>query len=392
MEHFTYLIIGGGEAADSAARGIRELDRTGRIGLISKEQYPPYERPPLSKGLWMGKQVNEIWKNTALENIVLHLGREIVSIKTDTHTVTDDVGNVYSYEKLLLATGAAPKKLKCEDEDVIYYRSVDHYYKLRALYDKCEDFVVIGSGFIGTEVAASLAMNGKKVTMIFREPHIGSKSLPTGFSNYLNDYYKENNVNVICNQTVSSVKKEGEKYTVQTSNGDVFYTDGVIAGLGVSPQTELAESIDLNITDGIVVDRYLQTSESNIFAAGDVANFYSPHLDKRLRIEHVNAANSMGRTSGRNMAGAKEEYNYLPFFYSDLFEIGYEAIGELDNNMEIIEDWHDLYRKGVLYYLKDNRVRGAILIGIWDQTDKIREMIALNESVTADALVGKISI
>lgn len=390
MDQYSYFIIGGGMTADAAARGIRELDASGRIGIISEEKYPPYDRPPLSKGLWIGKQEEEIWRKTEQENVSFHLGKKVVSIDPENKIVTDSEDKQYQYQKLLLATGGTPRRLECPNEGVIYFRTLDDYYTLRSLYDKGEHFVVIGSGYIGTEIAASLAMNGKKVTMIFREPSIGSRKLPQNFSNFLNTYFTEKGVKLLRNQTVVSVTEQQDKYVVQTSDKELLYADGVIAGLGILPSTELAESAGLNVENGIVVDRQLMTSHPNIFSAGDVANFYSPHLEKRLRVEHEDTANTMGKLVGRNMAGAGEEYYHLPYFYSDLFELGYEAIGELSSEMEIVEDWHDLYHKGVIYFLRDGYLRGAILWGIWNQVNRIREMIASKELFTHEALVGKI--
>jgi len=387
VEQYTYLIVGGGMTADAAACGIRELDATGRIGIIGQEKYPPYDRPPLTKGLWIGKQEEEIWRKTDRENVSFHLGKKVVSIDPEAQQVRDDAGDTYSYKKLLLATGGTPRRLECPDEGVLYFRTLDDYYTLRALYDKGEEFVVIGCGYIGSEIAASLAMNGKKVTLVFREPTIGSRTLPQDFSNFLSNYFREKGVELVCEQSVISVTKEGEKFVVKTDGGDTFYADGVVAGLGITPTTELAEAAGLKIENGIVVNRTLQTTQPAIFSAGDVANFYSPHLEKRLRIEHEDTANTMGKAAGRNMAGAGEEYLHLPYFYSDLFELGYEAIGELSSEMEVVEDWDELYRKGVIYYLREGCVRGAILWGIWNQVDHIRKMIASKEQISDEALV-----
>ncbi|MCH9626548.1 MAG: Dicamba O-demethylase 2, ferredoxin reductase component [Chlamydiales bacterium] len=391
MEEYTYLIVGGGMAADAAARGIRELDASGRIGIVSEEKHPPYDRPPLSKGLWIGKKEEEIWRHTEQENVSFLLEKKVVAINPEAHQVTDSTGEVYGYKKLLLATGGSPRRLNCLDEGVIYFRTLDDYFALRALYDTGDHFVVIGSGYIGTEIAASLAMNGKQVTMIFREPSLESKKLPSSFSEFLTTYYQEKGVKLLTEQTVTSVTQESGKSVVKTSDGQTLYADGVVAGLGIIPSTELADSCGLKIENGVFVNRMLQTSHPDIFSAGDVTNFYSPHLEKRMRCEHEDAANTLGRTAGRNMAGAAEEYNHLPYFYSDLFEIGYEAIGEISSDMVIVEDSDDSFQKGILYYLREGRVKGAFLWGIWNQTDRVRELIAAKEFVHPESLVGLIT-
>lgn len=389
MEHYQYLIIGGGMTADSAVRGIRQLDASERIGIISNEMDPPYDRPPLTKGLWFGKPLDSIWRKTEKERVSLHLGCQIISIDPQQHIVYDQKGEAYGYQKLLLAVGGTPRTLNCPDEGVIYFRNLQHYRQLRSLYDKGNHFVVIGSGFIGTEIAAALAMNGKKVTMVFKEPCIGSTKYPRGFSDFLNAFFIEKGILLIPEETISSVTREKDQSIIKTSSGKIIHADGVIAGLGILPNIDLGGLIGIKIEDGFVVDSYLQTSHQDIYAAGDVANFYSPHLDKRLRIEHEDGANTMGYAAGRNMAGAHQPYTHLPFFYSDIFELGYEAIGEIGKDMEIIEDWSNQYREGALYYLRDGRLRGAMFWGIWNQIDMARELIASKEQMNADALMDK---
>ncbi|NGX53391.1 MAG: Putidaredoxin reductase [Chlamydiae bacterium] len=389
---YTYLIIGGGMTADAAVQGIRSVDASGKIGIISDDRYPPYNRPLLSKGLWVGESFDSIWLKTEEAKVSLHLETRAVSIDLVNKTVTDNKGNSYSYKKLLLATGGSPNRLSCSDPDVNYFRTLDDYNRLHELYLRGESFVIIGSGFVATELAASLAMNGKNVAMLFRAPAIGSKVYPKGFANFLNAYFTEHGVKLIPHSTPTSIVKKGNQYLVTTNNGTELIADGVVAGIGIHPNIELAEKCGLNIDDGIVVDSFLQTSQPNIYAAGDVANFYSPTLDKRVRIEHEDSANSMGFCVGKNMAGKQEEYNYLPYFYSDHFELGYEAVGEIDGSMEMVEDWHDQYRKGVIYYLQDGYVRGAVLWGIWDKVDQMKELIASKQKFTPDLLIGKIVI
>ncbi len=374
--HYHYLIIGGGMTAAGAIEGISSLDHTNKIGLITEERYPPYDRPPLTKGLWTGTPVESIWRKTGMENVILHLETTVSHVDVAKKVVHTTSGGTFSYNKLLLATGGRPRKLSCPNEGVIYFRTLDDYAHLRALFEKKEEFVVIGDGFIGTELAASLAMNGKKVSLIFRHPTIGSQRYPKSFSQFLSDYFQESGVKLYPQEEITSVSKNGERYRVTMKSGKVIESDGVVAGLGIEPNLELARNMGLKVEDGIVVDGTLQTSCEGIYAAGDVANFYSPTLGKRVRIEHENAANTMGKHAGINMTGKNEQYSYLPYFYSDLFDIGFEAIGELDSKLEMSEKWDELGRHGVVTYQKEGRVRGALLVGVWDQIDRMREIIA----------------
>lgn len=386
MEHYTYLIIGGGMAADSAVKGIREIDRSGRIGLICQEEYPPYDRPPLTKGLWFGKGVESIWRNTKAENATLHLGKTAVSIQPSKHLVKDGCGGEYTYEKLLLATGGTPKKLSCPDAGTLYFRTLKDYYRLRELYELGRDFVVIGAGYIGTELAAALAMNGKNVTLIHRSPSIGYKKFPKKMAAFLDALYTEKGVRLVPEQTIAAISEEGGSFLVKTEAGEVFQADGVLAGLGIDPNVELGHAIQASIENGITVDSYLKTSDPDIWASGDVANVYNPILEKNIRIEHEDAANSMGRAAGRNMAGAKEPYTYLPFFYSDLFEIGYEAIGEVSSELEMLEEWEDPYREGAIYYLRDGKLRGALFVNQPNHIDQARTLISSKEPFSLSSL------
>ncbi len=374
--HYNYLIVGGGMTADAAVQGIREIDFSGRIGIISQESDPPYNRPPLTKGLWFGNPEESIWRKTEQHHVDLHLSKTILSFDPTAHTVTDSSGRLYHYEKLLLATGGSPKKLPFPSDGAIYYRTLADYHRLRNLYQRGNDFIVIGAGYIGSEIAAALAMNGKNVTLIFQDGNIGEHQFPKQFSRFLSAFFTEKGVRLVPKQRATAISRINDKWKVVTNHDETFFADGVIIGIGITPNVDLAEKAGATIDNGIVVDPLLKSSLPDVWAAGDVANFYSPHLDKRVRIEHEDAANTMGKAAGRNMAGAQEPYSYLPFFYSDLFEIGYEGIGEIASDMEIIEEWIEPYREGSIYYLREGKLRGAIFVHVWDQIPKAREMIA----------------
>ncbi len=381
MPHYTYLIVGGGMTADAAAQGIREVDAEGTIGLISAESDPPYSRPALSKGLWQGKPLETIWGGMEARGVRFHLGRRVEHLNSGARRVTDERGTVYTYDRLLLATGGTPRRLPFGGKSILYYRTLHDYRKLRARAEQGQCFAVIGGGFIGSEIAAALAINGKAVTMLFPEPAIGARVYPADLAHFLSDYYRRKGIDVLPHATVIGVEPRGARALVKfreegSDRERELVVDGVVAGLGIQPNIELAERAGLTVENGIVVDETLQTSHPNIYAAGDVASFYNPALDRRLRVEHEDNATTMGRYAGRAMAGAPEPYHHLPFFYSDLFDLGYEAVGELDARHETVAAWKEPYREGTVYYLKEGRVRGVLLWNVWDVVEAARALIA----------------
>jgi NADPH-dependent 2,4-dienoyl-CoA reductase/sulfur reductase-like enzyme len=253
-----------------------------------------------------------------------------------------------------------------------------------------KDFVVIGGGFIGSEIAAALSMNGQRVTMVFLEDGISGLAFPRDLSDHVTATYRDKGVEVLPGDQVADFDHRGGHAIITTQNGRELVADGVIAGIGIQPNTELGGEAGLEVGDGVQVDEYLTTSADGIYAAGDVAEFFNPALGKRIRVEHEDNANSMGRQAGRNMAGAREPYHHLPYFYSDLFELGYEAIGELDAQLETFADWEEPLKKGVVYYLADGRVRGVLLWDVWDTVPKARALIAEAGPFTPADLRGRL--
>lgn len=374
--HYTYLIIGGGMTGDAAVRGIRELDPQGSIGMLCAEPHQPYNRPPLSKGLWKGQPEEQIWRGTEDQHAAIHLNRRARYLDPDARSVTDDRGDTYTYDQLLLATGGTPRRLPFGGDSIIYYRTYDDYQRLRTLCESGRRFAVIGGGFIGSEIAAALAMNGKSVVLLFPEDGISARLFPASLSRFLNDYYREKGVDVRPGELAAGLDARGSGGVLHTQSGARFEVDGIVAGIGIEPNADLATAAGLRVDNGVVVDEFLRTERHEIFAAGDVANFYNPALGMRLRVEHEDNANTMGTIAGRNMAGKGEPYHHLPFFYSDLFDLGYEAVGDLDRRHLIVEDWKEPYREGVVYFLADGRVRGVLLWNVWEQVEHARALIA----------------
>jgi NADPH-dependent 2,4-dienoyl-CoA reductase/sulfur reductase-like enzyme len=368
-----YLLVGGGMSADAAAEGIRKHDADGTITLVGAEPHPPYKRPLLTKGLWAGADEAKVWRGTAERGVDLVLGRRIVDLGLDAHRAVDDQGAAYAYDTLLLATGGRPRALEDADDDVVYFRTLDDYRKLRSRAGDGTSFVVVGGGFIGSEIAAALANAGSRVTMVFPEAGIGARLFPAHLAEFVTGYYREKGVEVLTGETVASVR-DGR---LTTGSGRVLEADGIVAGLGIEPSVELAVAAGLPVDNGIVVDELGRVGgRDDVFAAGDVANFPIPALGKNARVEHEDHANTHGRTVGANMAGAGQPYDHLPFFYSDLFDLGYEAVGDVDSRLDTIERWGEPNRKGVVAYVdEERRPRGFLLWNTWDKIDSARDLI-----------------
>jgi 3-phenylpropionate/trans-cinnamate dioxygenase ferredoxin reductase subunit len=397
MIKYDYLIVGAGLTGHAAARGIREVDRHGSIGMVGGEPDPPYTRPPLTKGLWKGKPLDKIWLNTAALGVELHLGRRVVSLDPEAKCMVDDHGTYYAYRSLLLATGGSPRRLPFGGDDILYYRTLADYYRLAAVAGQyAATFGIIGAGFIGSEIAAALHMNGHGVVMIFPQEFIGQHIYPRDLAEYVTQYFHHKGVQLRPGLVAKGLEKvDGKCFLRVARDGtdleESVAADQIVAGLGIAPNVELARSAGAAVSDGIVVDEGLRTSLPDVYAAGDVANFYSPALGRRLRVEHEDNANTMGRLAGQAMAGQAVVYDYLPYFYSDLFELGYEAVGETDARLETLSDWQEPYRKGVIYYLQDGRVRGVLLWNVWGKAEAARKLITGGETYRDEELRGKIT-
>jgi NADPH-dependent 2,4-dienoyl-CoA reductase/sulfur reductase-like enzyme len=386
MGTFRYLIVGGGMTADAACHGIRDVDPEGTIGLVGEEPVAPYARPPLSKALWKGKEESSVWRGTTELDVELLLGRRVVSLDLDARTATDDTGESHGYERLLLATGGSPRRLGSADDGVVYYRTLETYRQLRERAGEGVRVAVVGGGFIGSEIAAALALNGCAVTIVFPDRGIGARLFPADLSTFVNDYYRSHDVDVRPGTKVESIARADGLFRLET-NGEPLEADVVVAGLGIVPRTDLAEDAGLEVDDGILVDdRGRVHGREDVFAAGDVARFPVPALGGTRRVEHEDHANTHGRQVGANMAGADEPYAHLPFFYSDLFDLGYEAVGDVDARLDTVAEWAEPNRKGVVCYVEDGKPRGFLLWDVWGRVDAARTLIGEGEPVGPEAL------
>lgn len=389
MEHvFDYLIVGAGMAGEAAAQALREADADATIGLIGAESRPPYDRPPLTKKLWKDGKEEDIWRPIDKARAAVTLRRRATRIDRAAHVVHDDAGDTWKYRKLLIATGGTPRRFPSGGDDFIYYRTFDDYQRLRQAVRPGARIAVIGGGFIGSEIAAAMAMNDCKVTMLFPEDAIGARMYPESLADAVTDYYREKGVDVRADIRAEGRSDNGT--SLRLSDGSTLAADAVVAGLGITPNVQLAQEAGLEVDNGIVVDDHLRSSDPDIYAAGDVASFPAPALGRRLRVEHENAAISMGTRAGRCMAGQDAPYDELPFFYSDLFDLGYEAVGSLDSRLETVEQWVTPFREGVVYYLDAGRVRGVLLWNTWGQVDAARSLIASPGPFDAENVLGRL--
>lgn len=378
---YQYLILGGGLAGGHAVEGIRQQDPEGTIGLISAEAKPPYLRPDLSKHLLWGKktveQISIFPENYySQKKAVLHLKTKAARIDAGASFVLDEAGNRYHYSKLLLATGGSPRQFPQAGGAVHYYRTLEDYLELNQALSKVEDFFIVGGGFIGAELAAGIRHHNKKVSMMLKGDKILPNVFPADLSDFVTDFYRQKGVHLIPNEEAAGFTQNGERVVVRTVSGKNYEAGWVTAGIGLNLETQLAQSAGVKVSNGVEVDDFLQTSRAGIYAAGDLANFPSRILGERQRVEHRDNSEVQGRTAGANMAGARKPYDYLPFFYSDLFELGFEAVGRLDSRMQTQAAWDDPFRKGIVAYLEGGRVKGMLLWNKWDRVDWARKIIS----------------
>jgi NADPH-dependent 2,4-dienoyl-CoA reductase/sulfur reductase-like enzyme len=380
MENYPYVVIGGGLAGGKAVEGIRERDKKGRIALVTTEPHRPYHRPPLSKDFLRGEQSqDEVYvaetKYYDEHGVTLMTATEVTEVDPDGHTVNLEGAEIdadtqkIKYEKLLLATGGRPIRLDLpgnELENVFTLRRIEDSAQIRAAAGSGKSGLILGGSFIGAEVAASLTMIDTNITMVFPESRIYEKVAPQEMSEWLHMIYASRNVRLLTGLTADRFFGGGAVERVELSNGAMPTVDLVVMGVGILLNTQLAEGAELDIQDNdkaVLVNRQLQTSHPDIYAAGDIAAWPSETFGKRLRVEHWDVARSQGLQAGRNMAGAEEPYTPLPYFFSDLFDLSFEVWGDLSS-------WDETVRRGELdarnvafYYFADGKLTGVLAMG-----------------------------
>lgn len=392
MRTYDYLIVGGGMVADAAARGIRELDSEGTIGILSADVDPPYTRPALSKKLWTDPDFT--WDQVPLgteeaTGAEIRLETRVTRIDREARTVSLGDGHELGYRRLLLATGSKPREIAApEDDRVLFFRSADDYRRLRDLAENGGRAVVIGGGYIGAEIAAALVQNGVDTELLFPSEVLGEGTFPPELARRYEQLFRDGGVELRSNSRVEEVRTEGNRLHVVLEDGEERPADIVVLGLGAEPVTDLAEEAGLAVDDGVLVDEHLVTSDDAIWAAGDVASYPDPILG-RTRVEHVDNANEMGAAVGRSMAGERLPYTHTPYFYSAVFDVRWEAVGTLDPEKDtLVVDLDD--DRTVVYYRDESGVPVGVLLWNVDDARDLARAVLVDGETDAEALRTRI--
>ena len=400
MHRYKYLIIGGGMAADSALKGIRMSDPSATVGLVSDEMDKPYNRPPLSKTLWDGLPLEEIWRPNRGAQVTLHLGRRIVALDPARKQARDQSGEIYVFEQALLAVGGSPRRIPGEDDAVIYFRTLADYRRLRALA-QAEPITIVGAGLIGTELAACLRKAGFPVELYCGSRGLVRSVLPQVLSNELARSLEGRGVR-LHRLSITRIQKTAGGQQLTLNDGRNVPARRVLAGLGLIANTQLATDAGIVCAQdiannqgvannqGINVDASLKTSSPGIFAAGDCVNYWCSALSRRVNSQHEEHANFSGIAAGRAMAGKAVNYASLPYFYSRVFDHAYEGIGITDTALE----HHVVAPRGpmeaTVYYLESQRVVGVLFWNVRADLERATELIEAKRVCTAGELVGRL--
>jgi 3-phenylpropionate/trans-cinnamate dioxygenase ferredoxin reductase component len=385
-----FLIVGASLAGAKAAETLREEGFEGRVVLVGAEGERPYERPPLSKDYVRGEAERaQLYVHGESfyrdHDIELHLGRTAVDMDASLREVALDDGERLHYDRLLLATGAEPRRLAIPggDLDGVYYlRSVEDSDALRARLDRGGVAVVVGAGWIGAEVAASARERGLDVTVVAPDAVPLERVLGREVGGIYRDIHSDHGVRMLLGTGVEAFEGDGAVERVRTTDGRHLECDFVVVGIGVQPRTQLAAQAGLSIGDGILVDERLETSMPGVFAAGDVAGAQHPFYGERIRVEHWANALRQGPAAARNMLGAADAYDSLPYFFSDQYEVGMEYSGFARRWDRVVVRGDPAGREFIAFWLAGDRVLAGMNVGVWDVVDSIQRLI--RERVAVD--------
>jgi 3-phenylpropionate/trans-cinnamate dioxygenase ferredoxin reductase subunit len=386
----TFVIVGASLAGAKAAEALRAEGFEGRVVLIGAEHERPYERPPLSKEYLRGEAGREkLYVHDegfyAENDIDVRLGRMATGLDRAARVVTLHDDERVRYDRLLLTTGAEPRRLPVAGADldgVLYLRTVAHSDALRERLDRGGTVVVVGAGWIGSEVAASARQRGLEVTVIDPLTVPLERVLGAEVGAVYRDVHRDHGVHMLMRTGVEGFEGDGKVERVRTTDGRTLECDFVVVGIGAQPRSALAVQAGLCVDDGIVVDEHLQTSMPGVFAAGDVAMTHYPLLGQRIRVEHWANALNQGPVAARNMLGRAEVYDRVPYFFSDQYDVGMEYSGFARTWDRVVFRGDPASREFIAFWLAGDRVLAGMNVNIWDVTEPIQTLI--RERVVVD--------
>jgi 3-phenylpropionate/trans-cinnamate dioxygenase ferredoxin reductase component len=379
----TFAIVGAGLAGAKAAETLRAEGFDGRLVLLGEEAERPYERPPLSKAYLRAEAGRDsLYVHDAgfyaAHDIELHTSARVSSIDPAGRRLTLASGERLGYQRLLLATGAAPRRLRLPGADldgVCYLRSRRDADRLAAAVGNAERVVVVGAGWIGCEIAASVRQLGRDVTLVGREAAPLARALGTEIGRFYRDVHSEQGVRLALGTGVAAIRGNGRVEAVVTADGRTLPCDLVLVGVGAAPRTELAEAAGIAVGDGVLVDEWLETIAPGIFAAGDVAAAWHPHLNTRLRIEHWANALHQGAVAARTMLGLPTPYERLPSFFSDQFDVRMECWGLATAGDRVVLRGDPATRRFVAFWVRRQRVVAGMIVNVRDVAEALQALI-----------------
>jgi len=371
-----FVIVGASLAGANAAETLRAEGFTGEIVMVGEEVELPYERPPLSKGFLLGNQaLEEAFVHPAEwyqeKGISLYLSTRATALDVAAKQLTLSSGEQLGYEKLLLATGARPRPFDLAGAR--YLRVMQDSREIKELLTEGRRVVVIGAGWIGLEVAAAGRTHGAEVTVVELDRLPLRRVLGDELAEFYRDVHVDKGVTFHFGHSVTAA--DGESVTLD--DGTVIAADVLVAGVGVVPNTELAEGAGLTVDNGIVVSESLETSAADVFACGDVASWRHPSLDTNVRVEHWENARQSGMAAARAMLGQSVTYDWIPYFYSDQYDVGMEYSGYVgrDGYDTVVYRGDRQAREFIAFWVKDGRVLAGMNVNVWDVQDPIRALI-----------------
>ena len=379
----TFVIVGAGLAGARAAETLRSEGFDGRVVLLGSEAQRPYNRPPLSKGYLRGEaKPDEVWVHEegfySANDIELRLGRTAAGLDTATRTLALDDGDELRYDRLLLATGAEPRRLDVPGADlagVHYLRTIADADVLAERLGQGGRLVVIGAGWIGIEIAASARQAGMDVTVIAPAKLPLARILGDEIGTIYRDLHVEHGVTFRLGESVTALEGSGRVERVRTGAGDAIECDLVVVGVGVTPRTQLAEAAGIAVDNGVLVDEHLQSGVAGIFAAGDIANAEHPFYRERVRVEHWANALNQGPVAAHGMLGKPATFDKLPFFYSDQYDTGMEYSGYTRTWDKVVFRGDPAAREFIAFWLQDGRVVAGMNMNIWDVNEHLQDLI-----------------